>query len=167
MRLMKGDMWSSKADCILVTANSTINQNGELVMGRGAAAELKIKYPSCAKIFADLIRPFPGPTEPRDFMRRSYVVHDCRYGVIQIRLSGPQYQSPTYRGILQVKTFFRANASKWTIEYSISQLNTLALGSPGWTWAVNFPGIGYGGLLRSEVMPLLCQVPDNVEVWEY
>lgn len=31
---------------------------------------------------------------------------------------------------------------------------------------LNFPGIGNGGLKRSNVLPLLERLPDNVKVWE-
>jgi hypothetical protein len=33
--------------------------------------------------------------------------------------------------------------------------------------AMNFPGIGWGGLNRLEVLPIISSLPDNVEIWEY
>ncbi len=40
------------------------------------------------------------------------------------------------------------------------------LDRPHITVALNFPGIGYGGLNRNEVLPIISILPDNVEIWE-
>lgn len=43
-----GDLWEFKAEARVITTNGTIKNNGDAVMGRGCAAELKSKLPGVA-----------------------------------------------------------------------------------------------------------------------
>ena len=43
-----GNLWEHPADCRVITTNGTVKNNGECVMGRGCAAEAKLRYPSVA-----------------------------------------------------------------------------------------------------------------------
>lgn len=144
MRLMKGNMWSSNASLILVTCNSFVRQDGALVMGRGAALEAKTKYPQ-----------FP--------YEMGKYVKQCSDGIYGVLFS-LQYSNPEL-GVFQVKRHFRDDADLDLIQLSIYKFIPAIAGYP--LVAMNMPGIGYGHLRRKQVLPLVKQLPDNVEVWEY
>lgn len=150
MVLQRGNMWTSKADLICVTGNSTIRRDGCLVMGRGAALQCQHKFPGINRTFGGLIE-----------MHAQEWGKDSPYGV----LVHHQIAQPDL-GIFQVKHHYRDNAVKLLIMYSLMCLKDLAETDYPLV-AVNFPGIGWGGLRREDVLPLLGCLPDNVEVWEY
>ncbi len=54
MNIVAGDMFDEigNATILLCTTNAVINSKGELVMGRGAALEMKQKYPGIEKALA-------------------------------------------------------------------------------------------------------------------
>ena len=49
MKEIKGDLWTTPADIIVITTNGYINKKGEAVMGRGCALQAKTKYPVVAR----------------------------------------------------------------------------------------------------------------------
>lgn len=147
MILRQSDLWTSDADVILVTTNATINRAGELVMGRGAALEAKLRFPDVPKMLARRI-PANG-----------------RYGVIILA----QKYYTTFNpggfclGAFQVKYGYAEEARLDLIENSAAML--AALGPVGRV-AMNFPGTGWGGLKREDVLPIIERLPDSVEVHE-
>ncbi len=145
MQLVKGDLWDElgKADVLLVTTNSTVKRNGELVMGRGAAAEAKARYPEMPKRLGDWARQFP------DYLL--YLTHN---------------DGPTSIGAFQVKHDWRGPAGFGLIQAAVDRLGSYARTLPNWRFALNFPGIGNGGLTREDVLPIIEQLPDNVYVYE-
>lgn len=146
MVIKHGNMWEdSKADSVLFTGNATIRHDGCLVMGRGAAMQAQVRYPGCNKVFGKLVHESKSP-----------------YGV----LWHPDMRDPML-GVFQVKGLYSEKAGVELIAYSTSMLKPLALLLKHRLYAVNFPGIGYGGLSESEVLPIIQCLPDNVEVWKY
>lgn len=145
MILKYDNLWNSKDDIILVTANSYINQRGELVMGRGAALELKTMHPELPKIFGEMIKNCCG--------------HMGYYGYLAYNY----YKGKIY-GIFQVKYHFKDNAHLKLIEKSTSDLCKFANTTTS-KISMNFPGIGYGRLLKKDVLPIIERLPDNVTIY--
>lgn len=152
-----GDIWGEigKASAILVTANSYINNAGRLVMGRGAAREAAIRWPSLPRQLADWIVKF-GPG------------HLGEYGVIFVldivAFSGLVTFDPMDIGVFQVKRHFKDNADPELIRRSVDKLNEDAERYD--RIALNFPGIGNGRLREEDVKPLLESLPDNVVIYK-
>ncbi len=154
MKLARGNMFGHPASLILVTTNSYVRSNGTLVMGRGAAAELRRHYPPAEGVFGYSVREYPGAG------------HFKRYGVILCPHIGdllPGFPQTQY-GIFQVKYHWGKPAIPELIEYSVQSLIDIAHQYP--TIFLNFPGIGNGGLPRETVLPLIQSLPNNVTVWE-
>jgi hypothetical protein len=139
MNLRIGNMWDyqSEYEVVLVTTNSDINRKGELVMGAGAAEELKTRYPEYPKLFAQEIAGKPI------------------YGVCVLgRL-----------GIFQVKYHYSEKAKLELVAYSCGALSELAQSGFADDFALNFPGIGLGKLSPKLVLPFVQTLPQNVDVW--
>ena len=139
MILYKGDMWKHTSSVYVVTTNSYIKQNGELVMGRGAAKEAKERYDRIA------------------FDAGEKISHLSKYGFIYL----PQYKV----GLFQVKYHWNADAELSLIDYSVYKLTQFADMLCG-DIVMNFPGIGNGRLPREDVISLLEILPDNVIICE-
>lgn len=150
MRLMKGDMWKSGADVIVVTGNATVRGDGALVMGRGAAREARDAYPGIDLAFGHAIREWRkkhGPGMP--------------YALLLADKAG------TKIGLFQVKWHWADAADLELIATATEELRTFALT----IWreyriALNFPGIGNGRLARADVLPVISRLPDNVSIYE-
>ncbi|HQN37752.1 MAG TPA: hypothetical protein PLY01_07950 [Caldisericia bacterium] len=125
----------------LVTTNSCLTKDCRLVMGRGAAKELKVISPGIDRIFGKMIRKACG--------------HLGLYGLLI---------SPPY-GIFQVKNNFADKAKLEIISYSLRLLDFKARDTDQ-IIHLNYPGIGNGRLTKEEVRPLLEILPDNVHIWE-
>lgn len=70
MKEVKGNLWTYPADYRVITTNGTIKQNGECVMGRGCAAEAKVKFPWLPKFLGMDIRArgnVPHNYKPSDY----------------------------------------------------------------------------------------------------
>jgi len=151
MILEKGDMWSvfGKTDLWLFTGNSYVNKRKELVMGRGLAAQVKEKYPRLPYHIgiSILAQYWPGG-------------HLGIYGLDIHHFNHNFLQSEF--GVFQVKRHFKEKASLSLIGYSCIELWKL-INNPSYSGTflpkdlqridMNFPGIGYGGLLRRRVLP--------------
>lgn len=156
MKLRKGDMWKYQADCVIITANATLRTDGCLVMGRGAAYQAWQKFPGCNKVFGRLIK------RHLDDCAASHLT-GVPYGVIM----HPNQVNPML-GILQVKWHYSKPAELDLIEYSVGRLAEVATSIRFRSKLIflNFPGIGNGGLKRTDVLPLIEILPHNVNVWE-
>lgn len=129
---------------VLFTGNSYINKKGELVMGRGAALDVKKQFPDLPKKFGDCI-----------------TVAGKEYGVILIT------QFPLHTmGVFQVKYHYKDNADILLIKNSTEKLKKYALKAPNLIFHMNFPGIGWGGLTEKQVMPIIESLPDNVWIYK-
>jgi len=145
MKIQHGDMWKTGIayDELYVTGNATIKNNGELVMGRGAAREAALRYPYLAAYFGSVIGDRP------------------------VYLLIPPSERVNV-GLFQVKHHFQEKATLDLIKHSAMALAVRARLHPAWRFALNFPGIGDGGLEYGEVSPIIEWVlPDNVDVWLY
>lgn len=149
MKIINDNLWNSNDDIILVTGNSYINQRGELVMGRGAALELKEKFPSFPKKFGTQILSSCG--------------HLGEYNLIFISVIGDRDY-----GIFQVKYHYRDNASLDLINRSVEYLIHIAnyVDIHGQSISMNFPGIGWGRLNEKDVRPILEKLPNNVTIYK-
>jgi hypothetical protein len=140
MKLLQQDLWSVDADLIFVTSNSTIKKDGSLVTGKGAALQAAQRY-SMLPIVAG-----------------KHISHLEEY---YLKIF-PQFNI----GLLQTKLHWKDQASYYLTCLSISYLKEFARYYCG-TIACNFPGIGLGGLKRSEVLPIIETLPNNVTICEF
>ena len=158
MILTHTDLWSSTADLILVTSNSTTTRDNRLVMGAGAALQARTRYPGCDRIFGQLV------TEHRR-LGRLWDIHPGTREPYVVILH-PEIHAPDF-GIFQVKWHWAQDANLDVIAYSSEYLRRYALTRwPGVRIALNFPGTGNGYLPRASILPIITRLPDNVEVHE-
>lgn len=145
MKIIQGNLWDSKADTVVVTTNGYIGNRG-LVMGRGAAAEAALMYPGLQRSAGVIIeKAKQSPMiAPRTFV----------YGFVEVR-SGAIGRG---LGLLQVKYNWSDKANVYLIAFSAISLRLWMMRNPKVEVACNFPGIGYGGLDRKEVEPILQDV---------
>ena len=126
----------------LFTGNNYIRKDGALVMGRGAALEVKNAHPQIAY---ELGKKISGL--------------DKIYGLA--------LSDTLPIGVFQVKTNFRFNAHVDIIKHSVEKLKEyLSTQSPLKLVHMNYPGIGYGGLPKMIVEPLLANLPENVVIFD-
>jgi hypothetical protein len=156
MKLKYGNLWDSTDDVLLVTANSYITKDNRLVMGRGAALEMKTKIDDIDKHFGYLIQKF--------FNNYSNSIVLGRYGVIIDQdITYPEHK---YFGIFQVKYHFKDKADLELVRYSVFELMKIAQGYfSSFNISMNFPAIGCGGLNFEDVLPVVSILPDNVTLY--
>jgi hypothetical protein len=138
-----GELFDARTDVLIVTGNATLKANGAVVMGRGAAKELRDRVPGIDRSFGKHIARSSGP-----------------YGLVLL----PQLTGPTL-GLLQVKRNYWEPADPELIRNSLGILATVARASPERRFDLNYPGIGNGRLAREVIEPLLNVLPNNVHVW--
>ena len=121
----------------LFTGNSQ-KVAGKLVMGKGAALDVKQNYLGIDRVFGRIIE------ADSDYL----LCILSEYGI----------------GAFQVKRRFNSKASYVMIERSARMLCDLARGRPFMTYHCNFPGVGAGGLKYDDVEGVLQSVGfgDNV-----
>lgn len=127
---------------MIVTTNSFLTSEIKLVMGRGAAYELKVIVPGIDSKFGKMINETCG--------------HLGRYGLV----FHERY------GAFQVKYRFNKPASLDLVRYSMTRLSTVANRDEKTIYNINYPGIGNGGLKECQVRPILEMLPINVHVWK-
>jgi hypothetical protein len=150
MKLIHGllnyaDSWAED-QVYLFTGNSVIKNNGAIVMGRGAAKQVRDTYPGIDKAFGTAIGNEPS-LHVLVLQRRN-----PRMGSIKI-------------GWFKVKHHWADNAEPALIAESATRLAALAEEHPELTWHMNYPGIGNGGLTVADVSNLLEILPDNVLIY--
>ena len=151
--IVKQNLWDVQADVHIVTGNGMLKENGsKLVMGAGAAYEMRIRYPGIDIAFAE------------EVIKCRSINH--AYG--SPRLYGytwAVYPSGHRLGILQAKYHYDDGSNLALIGYSLTKLLQAAnIRGMDWTYAMNFPGIGLGGLKEKDVLPLLESIPLNLIV---
>jgi hypothetical protein len=161
MKLATGNMFDHPASLILVTTNSYVRSNGTLVMGRGAAAELRRHYPEAESVFGAKVQNVAGLGI---YITYGVLISPCPICQVdhdpKVHMMGLK---PRY-GIFQVKYHWGKPAVPELIQYSVAKLMTLA---PQYeSISLNYPAIGNGGLSKDTVWPLIKGLPDNVTVWE-
>ena len=149
MRLKKGNIWDDikNTDVLVVTTNSFIKRNGELVMGRGFALQVKNRFPKVPLLLGEKIR------------------GRKKYGFITVK----NETLPFIIGAFQVKYHFKDKADIELIKFSTQKLREFAENNSDKKIKMNFPGIGNGKLKNEykEILEIISILPNNVEVWKY
>ena len=158
------NMWNAiDIDLMLVTTNGYIagykTPTQHLVMGRGAALESTIKYKDIAKIAASTIISDGYPKIDR---KQPLFL----YGMIQLPIAPYDAVYNNYIGLFQVKYYWGDKASLSLIGYSLTKLFIWMQQNPDKVVGLNFPGIGYGGLHRENIIPMLEEFGDKLIVFE-
>ena len=149
--IVQEDLWTlvDLPALYVVTTNSTIKTNGALIMGRGAALELKTRVLGIDLECGDVIRDFA-----RDHRHKNYGFQVVREPT----------EDKAGIGIFQVKHHYKDKATLGLIRNSVQALAQWALAHPEVNVRLNYPGIGHGRLKREDVEPLLEALPENVTV---
>jgi len=126
-------------DYIGFTSNSTLNKNNELIMGAGTALEIKTLYPELPKVFGDAI--ING--------NKSFIVN-------------PKTKIFSFR----TKDDWKENSKFELIEESLTELIAFANKNKNKRFALPVPGISNGGLDIDFVLPLLLNLPNNIDLWK-
>lgn len=152
-------VWET-TDLFVISTNSYINRVGDLVMGRGIAYDVATRWPQLPSYYGQLL-----------LTRR---LHLRSYGFLPpdpslyFKSSGMDFnRHPQSKiALFQVKTHFNFTAQLDLIQQSVEGLRQWLQYRPPYRVDMNFPGIGNGSLTKSEILPLLVGLPDNVTVWE-
>lgn len=147
MILKTGDMWNAwdRVDLFLITTNAIVTKDQRLVMGRGIARQARDRFPGLDLMLGGEIR---------------YVV-GWKYGLF-ISNGWPEKKL----GCFQVKVDWKDKADLKLISLSTAMLLNWCEKHPKAIVALNFPGIGNGGLPRNQVLPIISTLSSTVEVWE-
>ena len=138
---------NDRMQLLFVTGNSTIKRDGGVVMGRGAAKQLRDWIPGIDKALGKKIR--EAGAQDYNLVLVNYKPLDRLFGLIQ------------------VKHFFGDEAELDLIKTSMSRLKQLALQAPNMQFNCNYPGIGNGHLTFEDVSEVIddLSLPDNVILW--
>jgi hypothetical protein len=138
----------SLPDVYLFTGNATVKKGDALVMGRGAALQVRNSYPGIDKHFGLKIK----------FASNKHI----HWAAVHPNAVIPAEQ---YIGWFKVKNHWRDKAELNIIHHSCKELERQAKMYFNYQFHMNYPGIGYGGLTLEEVAPLLRILPDNVTLY--
>ena len=127
----------------LFTGNPVIKNNGAIVMGRGAAKQVRDTYPGIDKTFGNAIRKNPD----------AYLL-------------GVTIQPQQYLGWFKVKDHWAEEAKVSIIDKSVNALRAVAVKHPDTRYHMNYPGIGNGRLDIKAVQHILQHLPDNVRIYK-
>lgn len=133
----------SLPDVYLFTGNTIVKNNGALVMGAGAAKQIRDAYPGIDGSFGKLIKRLPE-------------AH-----ILWVAFENPQQ----HLGWFKVKYHWADDADLDLIAESARRLAEIARSNPFRTYHLNYPGVGNGRLREAQVEPLLQVLPDNVIIY--
>lgn len=129
---------------LLFTGNPIVKNSGGIVMGRGAAQQVRDFYPGIDIRFGSGVKEHPDSH------------------LLWVTINPDQYI-----GWFKVKHHWQHNAEPALIAESADQLGVLATEHPDKTFHMNFPGIGNGGLSIQDVIHLLApRLPHNVYIYK-
>ena len=134
-------------DLLCFTANATIKPNGALVMGKGAAEEVRDRFPGIDLKLGNTIK---------------HYIKGGRYGLAFI--SWPTLNTKIVA--FQVKDNYLEKADLGLIRYSTIKLFEYIVCFQPASVYLNFPGIGNGRLAEADVLPIISLLPDNVIIWK-
>lgn len=157
MKLKQGNMWTAfdEADLFLVTCNSTLRKDGEIVMGRGCALQAKRKFPDLPKAAGKWLQNY------------QHITGDSDYGIlIPYATIADASSEETKLGLFQVKHHFSQPAKLELIERSVDIALT-SLDPMYQNVHLNFPGIGYGELDYKSVLPIVERLDNRFTVWTF
>lgn len=150
MNLRTGDMWDvyDEVDLFLFTANNAITREGRLVMGAGMAKQVKNRFYNIDSDFGTLV------------MRVTKGKPTGKFGLVTL-------DDERKLGAFQTKNHWRFPSRPEILLFSAYKLEIWCQENPGKTVALNFPGIGHGGMNKAEVWKLLRPIlPAAVTIWE-
>jgi len=127
----------------LFTGNPIIKNNGTIVMGRGAAKQVRDTYPGIDGVFAKLISQDPST--------------NCCFTAIN---------PGQVLGWFKVKDHWADPAELNIIKNSVKDLITIVNTWPMINFHMNYPGIGNGRLSESEVESIINMLPNNVLIYK-
>lgn len=154
MKLIKGNLWDGPEEIKCITTCGNIDKGGQLVMGAGIALQAKEKYPGL-------------PTYAARRIYNHINKNVALYGFV-ICQTDENYSPQNYIGLFQSKLNWWDNSGLALIGHSVIEMNKeLQLWDDIKSFSLNFPGIGYGGLNRNEVLPILKDLDDRVTVYEF
>lgn len=128
-------------DFIGFTANSVINNNGELVMGAGNAKVAKETYKGLSKRLGSCIK----------HLSKFYLMFDTDTKIFA----------------LQTKVNWKDKSPVNLVKKSIFILwYEATIKNPDKKFAVPFPAISHGGLTEEMLLPTVKMLPNNVHIWK-
>lgn len=130
-------------DVYLFTGNPIIKKDGAIVMGRGAAKQVRDTYPGIDQSFGMIIQRKP-----------------------QTNLAWISLPNDMHLGWFKVKNHWAEQANELLIKDSTEILDRIANKHRDKTFHMNFPGIGNGKLGIDRVMPIIELLPDNVWIYK-
>lgn len=156
-----GELWETwnQVDLVCFTSNSITKKDGSLVMGAGSALQAQRHAPG----FAATAGAWLTATGRIGSLYGLFVEDVPLFGSDGVRIGHQAL------GALQTKRHWMEPSSLPLIAYSLGHLCQFLEQQPERfrTVAMPFPGIGYGGLPRAEVLPLLAQaLPRHVTIYE-
>jgi hypothetical protein len=143
MRIVQGELWSfygHEPYIVLITVNGDVKPNGKNVMGKGCAAEARLKIPGIEKLVGANIQTFGNKV----------LLTDDGYGTFPVK--NHWWEKADMELIVRSADDLRRFAESDTFKKK--------------TFLLPRPGCGSGGLVWSEVKAVLeaCHLPDNVHV---
>lgn len=143
MKIIQRDLFNfiGEADCICVTTNGIVKNNGELVMGAGIAKAISKKYPNIAKILGGKVK-----ATGKNIVFKGVEAKDNK---------------GTYILSFPTKNDYRDKSSLELIRTSAIRLKYLADVHELKNIVLPCPGIGCGGLDMKEVVELLGTIFDE------
>jgi len=140
-RLHYGPGWALP-HLYLFTGNPIVTREGKLVMGRGAAKEVRNSYSGVDYAFGQILTQKP----------------DANLTWVSLREN-------QFLGWFRVKDHWQEPAKIELIQASAEELTKAALAKKTYHFHMNFPGIGSGKLEYKDVLPVLQTLPDNVYLY--
>jgi|SRR6185295_20181907 len=156
-----GNILESKDEVIIVTGNGTLDRRGHLVMGAGSAKALAEMYPGIPEFFGTNLM-YHSVFDLKNTDRN---IGDLKLYGLLLRESGFKTEKHQMVGVLQTKIHWKDSSSLSLIGYSLTHLHNYMQTNPPAVSLV-FPGIGLGGLKRSEVLPMLMEFDKHLTIYE-
>ena len=126
----------------LFTGNPIVKNNGAIVMGRGAAKQVRDTYPQIDITFGNILS-----------IKKT------------LHLAWVTLPNEQHIGWFKVKEHWSDPAILSLIEESTKQLTNVALKNSDLTFHMNFPGVGNGKLNEHDILPILKTLPNNVTIY--
>ena len=136
-----GANWGDR-DIVVFTANQVVKRNGELVMGAGNAKAARDSIEGSAMMFGKALK-------------------DNRFLTIPFSRKG----GVTNLAALVTKQHFKDPSNLEFVIESLRKLYHWAVTHPSYTIHLPYPAIGFGGLTRTQLDPILKHMPNNVLVY--
>lgn len=132
----------------IFTGNPVTRRDGAIVMGRGAAKQVRDTYPNVQYALGEIIKP------------EDYLVF------VPIDNTNVHTPSEQFIGWFKVKNHWQQPAELELITLSTKALYDLAIKHQDMSFHMNYPGIGNGKLTVDDVGGILSILPDNVFIYK-